>query len=134
MSSSPESEYSLDTLGRKAGVPLRTIRFYIAQNLMPPPLRAGRGAAYGPLHLERLKGIQTLKQKGLTLTEIRQALDPEPREKCLPAPVTVWSYQISGDVTGQVRAGGSPWRMKRIQKAINELARRLGQPEEDGES
>ena len=134
MSPSPESEYSLDALGSKAGVPLRTIRFYISQSLMPPPLRAGRNAAYGPLHLERLKGITTLKQKGLTLTEIRQALDPESREKCLPAPAAVWSYQISEDVTVQVRAGGSPWRMKRIQKAINELARRLEQPEEDGES
>ncbi len=134
MSPSPESEYSLGALGSKAGVPLRTIRFYIAQNLMPPPLRAGRNAAYGPLHLERLKGIQTLKQKGLTLSEIRQSLCPEPREKSLPAPAAVWSYQISEDVTVQVRAGASPWRMKSIQKAINELARRLGQPEEDGES
>lgn len=38
----------LAELAQKAGLPGRTIRFYIARGLLPGPLKAGRGATYGP--------------------------------------------------------------------------------------
>ena len=49
----------LAELAEKAGLPGRTIRFYIARGLLPGPLKAGRGAAYGQEHLDRLREILT---------------------------------------------------------------------------
>jgi DNA-binding transcriptional MerR regulator len=67
-------ELTLKELAAEAGVPERTIRFYICRGLVDPPLRGGRGAAYGKKHKARLAAIRTLQSKGNTLAEIAHAL------------------------------------------------------------
>lgn len=74
MSDRKPREWSLKELAAETGVCERTIRFYISKGLVDPPLRAGRSAAYGEAHKERLAAIRDLQAKGLKLAEIAHAL------------------------------------------------------------
>lgn len=69
-----ESEYSLQDLSDLAGVTPRTIRYYIAQGLLPSPGKAGPGATYAEGHLNRLRVIKRLQREHLPLAEIRSRL------------------------------------------------------------
>jgi len=119
-------ELTLRELAAESGLPERTIRFYISRGLLDPPLRGGRGAAYGPDHLARLQEIRTLQAKGLMLAEIARL--PEPQEAAaldLPAPSTWESYAVADDVVVWVRAGSSPWRGRNIRSALKDFASRV---------
>ena len=67
-------QWTLRELAAETGVPERTIRFYISRELLPPPLKGGRGAAYGPAHKTLLGTIKKLQAKGMMLAEIGHAL------------------------------------------------------------
>lgn len=69
-----EARYSLAELTEAAGVSLRTVRYYIAEGLLPPPLGSGPASFYTPAHLDRLKLIGRLKDAYLPLKEIRKRL------------------------------------------------------------
>lgn len=69
-----ENDYTLQDLADLAGVTPRTIRFYIAQGLLPSPGRPGPGAAYSEGHLARLRLIRQLQRDHLPLAEIRARL------------------------------------------------------------
>jgi DNA-binding transcriptional MerR regulator len=69
-----ENEYSLQDLADLTGVTPRTIRFYVAQGLLPSPGRVGPGTTYGSGHLARLKLIRQLQREHLPLAEIRARL------------------------------------------------------------
>jgi len=70
----PDSEYSLQDLSDLAGVTPRTIRYYIAQGLLPSPGKAGPGATYTEGYLHRLRLIKRLQREHLPLAEIRSRL------------------------------------------------------------
>ena len=70
-------EYRIEQLARAAGVPVDTVRFYQGKGLLSPPRREGRITWYRPEHLERLRRIRDLQQKGFTLTVIRRFLEGE---------------------------------------------------------
>jgi len=129
-------ELSLAELAEKSGTPARTIRFYIAKGLLAGPFKAGRGASYGEEHLQRLVEIKEWQAKGLTLTEIAHKLAGKGQSqpmRVMESPTAWWSYQLAPDVTVQVRTDASPWRLRQIQRALNEIAARLARPtnEED---
>lgn len=77
--------YRLADLVRLTGLTPRTIRFYIAEGLLPPPEGAGPAAVYGAGHRDRLRLIGALKDHYLPLREIRRRLatltDAEVREQ-----------------------------------------------------
>lgn len=123
---SNQQEFSLADLAEKTGLPGRTIRYYIARGLLPGPLKAGRDAIYGGLHLERLQGISRLQAQGLTLLEIARHLGGEPKGAKLPAPAPCWQYQVAEDVVVTVRGDVGPWRLKQIQKCLAHMAVALG--------
>ena len=66
-------QWTLRELAADTGVPERTIRYYISRELLDPPLKAGRGATYGPKHKARLLEIRELQAKGMMLAEIAHA-------------------------------------------------------------
>ncbi len=66
---------TLDELCERAGVTVRTVRYYISEGLLPPPTGAGPAARYGQEHLDRLAIISELKDRYLPLREIRRPLD-----------------------------------------------------------
>src|SRR5919106_1609927 len=67
--------YRVDDLAARPGVSVDTVRFYQARDLLPPPLREGRIAWYSDEHLDRLRKIRDLKDKGFTLSSIKKLLD-----------------------------------------------------------
>jgi DNA-binding transcriptional MerR regulator len=128
---SEQREWSLAELAREVGLPARTVRFYIGRGLVPGPEKAGRGATYGPEHLERLGEIQRLQGEGLTLAEI--ALRGEEAEpEALPEPEAWWSYRVADGVEVRVRADQAPWRLRRIRRALAELGQKLDDQDSDG--
>ena len=69
------TELSLADLVEKSGLPLRTIRFYIQEGLLPSPDSRGKNAKYSLAHLERLELIQRFKDLHLPLQEIRKLFE-----------------------------------------------------------
>ena len=67
---SGRGSFTLVELSEVSGVPTRTIRFYIAKGLLPPPLVGGRSACFGEEHLKGLERIKTLQGQGRTLAQI----------------------------------------------------------------
>lgn len=64
----------LGELTRAAGVSVRTVRYYIAEGLLPPPAGGGPRSHYTAAHLDRLRLIARLKGAYLPLREIRRRL------------------------------------------------------------
>ncbi|GLF99470.1 MerR family transcriptional regulator [Streptomyces yaizuensis] len=65
-----EREYRMEELARRAGVTVRTVRFYRERGLLSPPRRQGRIAWYDDHHLARLRTISALLERGHTLNGI----------------------------------------------------------------
>jgi DNA-binding transcriptional MerR regulator len=70
-----EPAYTVDELAARAGVTVRTVRFYSSRGLLPPPVlgprRVGR---YGEQHLARLDLIGQMRRQGMTLAAIERHL------------------------------------------------------------
>jgi DNA-binding transcriptional MerR regulator len=69
---------TLEELAERSGVNARTIRYYQAEKLLPKPERDredGRIARYSTEHLERLRLIGELRDRGLRLPAIRTLLN-----------------------------------------------------------
>lgn len=67
-------ELTVDALARVAEVPVRTIREYQALGLLPSPERRGRVGIYRRTHVERLRLIGRLQQRGYSLAGIGDLL------------------------------------------------------------
>lgn len=65
---------TLAELTEAADVSTRTVRYYIAEGLLPPPEGAGPSSVYTAGHLTRLRLIQRLKAAYWPLKEIRRRL------------------------------------------------------------
>jgi DNA-binding transcriptional MerR regulator len=66
--------YTIDELAAVARVPSRTIRFYQSKGALMGPEIRGRVAYYGAPHVERLKLIAQLQDRGLRIDAIRDLL------------------------------------------------------------
>jgi DNA-binding transcriptional MerR regulator len=67
-------EYTIDELAVVSHVPSRTIRFYQSRGALMAPEIRGRVAYYGSPHIERLKLIAQLQDRGLRIDAIRDLL------------------------------------------------------------
>jgi len=120
---------TLAELAEESGLPARTIRFYIARGLLDGPVKAGRGAVYTAAHLARLEKIKELQAEGRMLVEIAHDLHGGTHSVEALPPSAWWQHTIQDDVMVWVRADVSPWRMRQIRAAIEEIASRLHEPE-----
>ena len=68
------TEHTIDEMASLSRVPSRTIRFYQSRGALMAPEIRGRVAYYGPKHLERLKLIAQLQDRGLSINAIRDLL------------------------------------------------------------
>ena len=67
----PETaRYTIDELALASAIPSRTIRFYQSKGVLMPPLIRGRVAFYTDAHLERLKLVGQLQERGLRIDAI----------------------------------------------------------------
>ena len=69
---SSAARYAIGDLARLAGVSRRTVRYYVQEDLIPPPHGVGRGNHYGPEHLDQILRVKALQESGRTLDEIRR--------------------------------------------------------------
>jgi DNA-binding transcriptional MerR regulator len=74
-----EPTLTVDELAARAGVTVRTIRFYSTRGLLPPPeIGTRRVGHYGSAHLSRLALIEELQHQGMTLAAIERYLEQLP--------------------------------------------------------
>lgn len=97
------STYSLNEVATLAGISGRTVRYYIELGLVDRPDGETRAATYGPRHLERLTQIRKWQEAGLSLDEIRDAIEQglrptmAARRASPPGSVEVWSRLTVAD-------------------------------------
>ena len=112
-------ELTVDELASRAGVTVRTVRFYAGRGLLPPPRLRGRPGLYGPDHLARLVLVRELPSRGHTLATVEKHLKKIP----LDAPAEDLALQ---------RALLSPWAPERPEDLDrHELDRRAGRHLDD---
>ncbi|MCF3121644.1 MULTISPECIES: MerR family transcriptional regulator [Streptomyces] len=76
-----EPTLTVDELAARAGVTVRTIRFYSTKGLLPPPVIGPRRVGhYGQAHLSRLALIEELQHQGMTLAAIERYLEQLPAD------------------------------------------------------
>ncbi|MFF9510236.1 MerR family transcriptional regulator [Streptomyces sp. NPDC014724] len=70
---------TVDELAARAGVTVRTVRFYSSRGLLPPPVIGPRRVGhYGHEHLSQLALIEELQHQGMTLAAIERYLEQLP--------------------------------------------------------
>jgi DNA-binding transcriptional MerR regulator len=75
-----DEELTVDELAARAGVSVRTVRFYASRGLLPSPRLRGRLGLYGADHLARLDLIRELQTHGFTLSAIERHLERIPED------------------------------------------------------
>ncbi|MGW1677690.1 MerR family transcriptional regulator [Saccharopolyspora sp. NPDC002376] len=101
---SADEELTIDELAARAGVTVRTVRFYSSRGLLPPPRLRGRLGLYGGDHLARLDLIRELQTLGFTLSAIERHLarlpeDASPDELALQrALIAPWTDDHAEDL------------------------------------
>jgi DNA-binding transcriptional MerR regulator len=81
--------YDINALSKVTDTPVRTLRFWVAEGILPPPSSRGPAASYGPGHRDRVTLIRRLQNAHLPLAAIRaqlEALDDAGVAAALAAP------------------------------------------------
>lgn len=108
-------EWRVQELAERSGISVRNIRVYQDRGLLPPPRRQGRIGLYQQAHLDRLRLIGRLLDRGYTFATIRELLDAADHGRDLEA------------VLGLEGTLAAPWTQEQPEPlARDELARRLG--------
>ena len=88
--SASDQTLSLEQLATLTGVPVRTIRYYIARGLIDRPIGEKRGAYYVLRHAEQLAAIRRWQESGLSLERVSELLQrAETLTMPLPRPGSV---------------------------------------------
>jgi DNA-binding transcriptional MerR regulator len=67
---------TISAVARDTGIPARTIRFYEAEGILPPPARTNSGyRQYTPADVRRLALIKSARGLGLSVAEAGQFVD-----------------------------------------------------------
>lgn len=66
--------YDIHTLSQVTDTAVRTLRFWVAEGILPPPSSRGPAASYGPGHRDRVTLIRRLQDAHLPLAAIRDQL------------------------------------------------------------
>jgi len=73
----------IGAVARQSGVPIKTIRYYEEEGLLPRPSRTASGyRLYDPGAVDRLRFIKQAQELGLRLDAIREILDLADRGHC----------------------------------------------------
>ena len=113
------TEYTLSELVKLTGVSPRTVRYYIAQGLLPSPIQQGPNTRYTEAHLDRLRLIKRLQAAHLPLAEIRRRLrrcrrrrrDLAESAPAYDAPADSALDYVQSLLTAAQRAGQCPSRL-----------------------
>ena len=121
--SDSENQYALDDLAALAGVPRRTVRYYIQLGLVDRPIGETRAAYYTWQHLRQLLEVRRLTEQGFSLERVQELLtrtEEEPAAAAAPraGEVSVRSHVHVADgveiVIEPGRAGLSPEQLRQF--------------------
>lgn len=120
------AEFTLNELCVLAGLPVRTVRYYIQIGLVDRPEGETRAARYGGKHLEQLLLIRKWTAAGVSLDRIRDLLQggeaPVPPRVSQPGTVEVRSHLVVSDgievVIEPGRAGLSPEQVRELVQGV----------------
>lgn len=122
--------YTLDEVAALAGTSGRTVRYYIQLGLVDRPDGETRAATYGPRHLERLIQVRKWQEAGLSLDEIREAIDsgrrpgPAAAKAKSSGSVEVWSHlTLAEGVELHIEPGRAGLRPEEVRKLFREALR-----------
>ncbi|MFJ8028065.1 MerR family transcriptional regulator [Streptomyces sp. NPDC096311] len=132
-----EPTLTVDELAARAGVTVRTVRFYSSKGLLPPPVIGPRRVGhYSQEHLARLALIEELQRQGMTLAAIERHLQQLPadlsaRDLALHrAVVASWAPDAAEDMTREEleRRAGRPLGEEALERlvAMNVIERAEG--------
>lgn len=117
----PESLPAVLTIGqlaRRSGVPVRTIRFWSDEGLLPPMDRSSAGyRRYDAIAVARLDLIRTLRDLGMGLVDVREVLTRH--------------RDLADVAAAQVRAIDTQIGALRVQRAVCTLLARGGHDEQE---
>ncbi len=139
-SDADEPRLTLTELTGATGVSVRTVRYYIAEGLLPPPSGGGPRSAYGRGHLDRLRLIGRLKAAYLPLKEIRRrlaGLDDAAVRRLLAAEEPSPAAPLAGPEPPPAADSASAYLARVLgpqpgpSRVIDPAAARRRQPEED---
>jgi DNA-binding transcriptional MerR regulator len=117
-----ERALTIDELAARAGVTVRTVRFYGTRGLLPPPVIGPRRVGhYGREHLARLSLIEELQRQGMTLAAIERYV------RQLPPDLSAQDLAIHRAVV----ASWAPDAVERVGR--EELERRAGRALSDAD-
>ncbi len=129
-----DPELPIDELCARTGFTRRTVRYYVAEGLLPPPAGRGRGGFYGRAHVARLEAIRALRARGLGLEAIRRLLAGETGARSLdPSPIPppprralVARYPLAAGVVLEVTREAEERLGAALPRALALLAETLG--------
>ena len=110
-------------LAARAGVTVRTVRYYIEVGLLPPPPTKGRYGDFDETYLQRLQLVRRLKEERLTLPAIRERMIEMglvPAGDVYPAASTgshLWEGQVRADQAGVDSRQGELFRSRFAEEA-----------------
>jgi DNA-binding transcriptional MerR regulator len=137
-----DDQLLISELAGRAGVSVRTIRFYISEGLLPAPQAHGRYSVYDEEYLTRIELIKLLKNAYLPLKEIKRMVESlskeeiesmlhklsEPGEASTPAPTLApapaQAPQASPNYSGAspnsagIKEGGLPQALDYIARVL----------------
>ncbi|WP_236514747.1 MerR family transcriptional regulator [Sandaracinus amylolyticus] len=96
---------TIGALSRRTGVPVKTLRFYSDEGLLPPAGRTRSGyRLYDEAHVVRIDLIRTLRDAGVGLETIARVLD---RDLTIEEALRVRLQTIEAHVTSLTRVAGA---------------------------
>jgi DNA-binding transcriptional MerR regulator len=122
-----EPTLTVDELAARAGVTVRTVRFYSSKGLLPPPVIGPRRVGhYSQEHLARLALIEELQRQGMTLAAIERRLQQLPADLSAQdlalhrAVVASWAQDAAQDVTREEleRRAGRPLGEEDLERLV----------------
>jgi DNA-binding transcriptional MerR regulator len=97
-------EHTINELSALTGLPVRTIRYYLAQGLIPSAGKEGPATRYPEATLARLRLITRLRDAHLPLAEIRKRLDALTDEEVVELTATPAEPGPTGTALDYVRS------------------------------
>jgi len=113
---------TIGNVSRDTGVPVRTIRFYEAEGVVPPPSRTNSGyRVYSPIDVRRLLLVRNARALGLGLVEIRTLVEQAFASDCRSFAPQLRELIAAkrGEVMARIR------ELKDLQDELDELERHV---------
>ncbi|MEO5814493.1 MAG: MerR family transcriptional regulator [Gemmatimonadaceae bacterium] len=124
MDASP-TPLDLPELADRAGVSIRTVRYYIQQGLLHEPEARGPGAHYTEEHLDRLLLVKRLQKEHLPLAEIRKAIQSGAAEAAVPRSARDYVRSVLGKPGAEMQVSSSRAPMQQAEEPVRSQWERI---------